>query len=440
MDKFIKKLFRLRIEFCGFYLFVSFIVMPYSYAQEPFFKKEKIIPFHHEHVHGSSIVELPNGDLLATWFQGSGERWADDVRILGSRKKFNKENWSPAFLMADVKEFPDINPILFIDGINRLWLMWYTVIANQWSTSLINYRLSEDYLEMDGAPVWNWQENLLVKPGGKTEHGILPGDRFVESVDRQLDEYYDYLRSINNNEVNEIWKPWADRIRSLAAGENMIRQGRGIYSDEQRGYPYYRRIGWQTRSKPIITASSRMILPLYSDGLGICLMALSDDWGENWFFSEPLVGFVEQPTIAVTASGKLVAYMRNNGPPPRRLHVSHSTDEGESWSLMEYSEFPNPASAADVVTLNDGSWVLIYNDTESGRHSLVVSLSEDEGETWPWTRTVEYDEPGEISAHYPAIIQGYNDVIHATYSLFADNSQKKTVVYATFNKKWIKQE
>jgi hypothetical protein len=49
------------------------------------FTSNIIFPYQSEHVHGSTIVELPNGDLLSAWFQGSGERWADDVKIMGSR-------------------------------------------------------------------------------------------------------------------------------------------------------------------------------------------------------------------------------------------------------------------------------------------------------------------------------------------------------------------
>ena len=428
-----EKLFLLNINIIG--LLLILINLSYSYSREQFFEKEKIFPFQHEHVHGSSIVELSNGDLLVTWFQGSGERWADDVRIMGSRMKINRQNWSPPFLMADVKGFPDCNPALFIDGKDRLWLLWITVIANQWSTSLINYRISEEYLEMDGVPVWDWQENLMVKPGDKTENGILPGDRFVESVNSQLDEYMEYLKSVTD--VDERWEQWAERTRSLAAGEDMILSARdGV----QRGFPYSRRMGWLTRSKPVITSSSRMIVPLYSTGgvFGFSLMALTDDWGENWFFSEPIVGRGIQPTVAQTGSGKLVAYMRDNGPPPKRLQVSYSKDDGESWSVMKNSEFPNPDSAPDIVTLDDGSWVLIYNDTESGRHSLVVSLSEDGGETWPWTKTVEIDEPGTMSAHYPAIIQGGDGVLHASYSYFTDKG--RTIVYARLTREWIKHE
>jgi predicted neuraminidase len=96
----------------------------------------EIFPPVQEHVHGSTIVELPDGELLAAWFQGSGERWADDVRIMGARLKKGEDHWSRPFLMADTPGFPDINPILFMDAQKRLWLMWYTVIANQWETSL----------------------------------------------------------------------------------------------------------------------------------------------------------------------------------------------------------------------------------------------------------------------------------------------------------------
>ena len=89
----------------------------------------EIFPLQYEHVHGSTVVELPNGDLLSAWFQGSGERWANDVRIMGARRRADAPAWSNPFVMADVPGFPDINPILFLDPNERLWLAWYTVIT-----------------------------------------------------------------------------------------------------------------------------------------------------------------------------------------------------------------------------------------------------------------------------------------------------------------------
>ena len=412
-------------------------------AQQPTFQSEIIIPYQNEHVHGSTIVELPNGDLLTAWFQGSGERWADDVRIFGARKKYGGDKWSEPFIMADVADFPDINPTLFVDEKNRLWLIWYTVIANQWETSLLKYRISEDYSTMLGAPKWDWQADIHVKPGDKTERGIQPGDSFVESVTHQLDEQ---KREYEDSGEVERFTNWRKRTLSKAKGENMRKSGRiynedGTYKEAELGYPYFRRMGWQTRSKPIVTSTGRMILPLYSDGFSFSLMAYTDNLGKTWKFSTPLVGLGNiQPAIAKTESGDLVAYMRDNGPSPKRLHVSRSQDNGETWSRVEDSTLPNPGSAADIVTLKNGSWILIYNDTEDGRHSLAISLSEDEGQTWPWTRKIELDTSGfPKSAHYPAIIQDRNGILHATYSFFVPaEEERKTIKYATFNTEWVK--
>lgn len=417
--------------------------IPAAAAQESDFHSELVLPFQNEHVHGSTIEQLPNGDLLVAWFQGSGERWADDVRIMGARKKYGSDRWSDPFVMADVDAFPDVNPVLFVDDRNRLWLIWYTVIANQWETSLLKYRISEDYMEMLGAPNWKWQDDIHVKPGGKTERGILPDDPFVQSVKQQLDAYERTLQGSSRDSFERR----KQRLLSLAAGENMMREGRiyredGTYEETELGYPYFRRMGWQTRAKPFLTDSGRMILPLYSDGFSFSLMAYTDDWGKTWKFSNPLVGAGNiQPTIAETATGELVAYMRDNGPPPKRLHVSTSSDQGATWTNVRDSELPNPGSAADIVTLENGHWVLIYNDTERGRHSLAVSLSEDGGKTWPWTRKIEMDESeNPRTGEYPAIIQGLDGNLHASYSYRepGPEGQLKTVKYVTFSESWIK--
>lgn len=412
-------------------------------------KSEIIFPFQDEHVHGSTIVALSNGDLLTAWFQGSGERWADDVRIMGARKKSGKDSWSEPFLMADVPAFPDINPILFMDGKDRLWLMWYTVLANQWETSLLKYRISENYLTQSGAPEWDWQADLLVKPGDKTERGIQPGDSFVESVQTQVQEYGKYLKkSMNREIVPEEWMRHGERLIDLARGENMIRSGRvykddGTYENKQLGYPHFRRLGWQTRNKPFITDSHRMIVPLYSDGFSFSLMAYTDNWGETWEFSNPLVGAGNiQPAIARSENGDLVAYMRDNGPPPNRLHMSRSTDNGKTWGPVRDSSLLNPGAAADIVTLRSGDWILINNDTEDGRHRLSVVLSENGGKTWPFEKVIELDKGDEpTTAHYPAIVQAEDGSIHVTYSYHRPGyygDERKTIKYATFGLEWLK--
>ena len=119
------------------------------------------------------------------WFQGSGERWADDVQIMGARLKSGEQIWSSPFVMADYPGFPDINPVVFVDPTNRLWLIWYTVLANQWETAILKYRISENYLG-EGAPIWSWQEVIHPKPGGKTERGIQREDPFVGALEEKI--------------------------------------------------------------------------------------------------------------------------------------------------------------------------------------------------------------------------------------------------------------
>ena len=308
---------------------LTLLLPTFLLAQTPN-KPTLIFPYQKEHVHAPTIVALPNGDLLAAWFQGSGERWADDVRIMGARLPKNQTSWTAPFLIADQPGFPDINPVLFLDQQERLWLVWYTVLANQWETSLLTYRLSEDY-EGEAAPTWHWQDNILLKPGGNTERGIQPDDAFVVAVKKQMDAYETYwqqdirprLSPEEATELDERWPPFRRFVDSLANGENMMRSGR-ILSDNPPtnttlGYPLSRRLGWQTKNKPFLL-DQRIILPLYSDGIETTLFAYTDDGGQHWQTSNPVVGGIGiQATIAQQEDGTLVAYLRDNGPPPQRM-------------------------------------------------------------------------------------------------------------------------
>ena len=419
------------------------------------YQEQIIFPLQNEHVHGPTVVELPNGDLLAAWFQGSGERWADDVRIMGARLAKGDTVWSDTFLMADVEGFPDINPMLFMDTQERLWLMWYPVIANQWETSLPMYRISEDYAA-PGAPNWNWQDIILVKPGDKTERGIQPGDRFVETVHQQLGEYETYFKetllpALSGEMQTELlmeWEKYKTKIDSLARGKNMLRSGRirenGEEKDTVLGYPLARRIGWQTKNKPIIVGE-RLIVPLYSDGLDCSLFAVTDDGGETWQFSNPVMGGIGiQPTIALQKDSTLVAYLRDNGPPPKRMQRTESKDRGLTWSIAKDADLPNPGAGFDMVTLENGNWLMVYNDTEEGRHDLTAAISDDEGKTWQWKKQLEHDERGKeaTASHYPAVVQGKDGRIYAIYSFHHNDRQggpHKTIKYASFPVSWVKE-
>jgi len=162
-------------------------------------------------------------------------------------------------------------------------------------------------------------------------------------------------------------------------------------------------------------------------------MAITDDGGKTWQASKPLIGFGNiQPTVLRRQDGTLVAYMRENGG-RRRVRVAESRDDGLTWGPVGVAELPNPGSGLDGVRLASGRWLLVYNDTVSGRNKLAASLSDDEGRTWTKTRHLE-DKPAG-SFHYPAVIQGADGTIHCVYSYFV--AEGKSMKHAAFNEAWV---
>jgi predicted neuraminidase len=130
--------------------------------------------------------------------------------------------------------------------------------------------------------------------------------------------------------------------------------------------------------------------------------------------------------------------------------MSRSSDRGETWSPVTDSDLPNPGAGAEIISLKNGYWALIYNDLEQGRHSLAVSISDDEGATWKWKRHLELEPAGTGEFHYPSIIQARDGSLHASYSYFINDEslpknaqgrpgRTKSIKHAHFNEEWVMQ-
>ena len=402
------------------------VLLAFSFAAEdkPFLTGELIFPLEHWHNHASCVVEAPNGDLVVCWFHGSGERTADDVKIEGARLRKGSKSWNPRFTMVDTPDYPDTNCAMFIDPQRRLWLLWPTILSNQWESALMKYRIATDFLK-DGPPKWEINDVLHVTPGKEFQETVA---RELKKIEEQLPEgaYAENVRPLVRAHIDNIRKRAADKLSC--------------------------RLGWMTRAHPFILDGRRLIVPLYSDGFSFSLMAITDDWGRTWRTSTPLVGGGNiQPSIARRQDGSLFTLMRDNGPPPKRLLWSESRDRGETWSTVADSDLPNPGSGAEIIGLRNGHWILISNDTERGRNSLSVQISDDEAKTWKWKRHLEYDPPGPEagSYHYPSIIQARDGTLHATYSYHLGRKDvgkdsdgqpaRKSIKHVHFNEAWIKE-
>ena len=137
------------------------------------YQAELVFPLDPQHNHAPGIVECPNGDLLCSWYRGSGERSADDVAVFGARLAKGASRWSEPFLMADRPGFPDCNTCMMIDRRGRLWLFWPTILANTWescashntpsSPSQINAGRPPTRLAMTGRPAAHASSTTIPK-------------------------------------------------------------------------------------------------------------------------------------------------------------------------------------------------------------------------------------------------------------------------------------
>lgn len=376
---------------------------PFVFAQSPIVESGLIFTPQEKHVHGSTLVALPNGDYLAAWFYGSGEKSADDVKIMGARLRKGEKKWSDPFELADTPGIPDCNPVLFLNKAGKLFLVWIAVQSNRWEYSILRTRTTTDYLKQ-GAPVWSWQDNILLKPG----------DKFAEEVTARFKQL---PRSGNG------WAEYAPRYDDMII--------------EASKDPKKRSIGWMTRIKPIITSGGRILLPLYSDGLNMSLVAISDDDGTTWRASLPIVGRGPiQPALGQKKNGIIVAYMRDSGDDPTRVQYSESADGGESWTPASKTEIPNTASV-EICVLKNGYWAFLGNDIDDGRYRLSLFLSDDEGKTWKWKTKIEDHPKGQGGFSYPGLIQAADGLLHMTYS-YHSGERMKSIRYVVVDPEKMK--
>jgi len=383
------------------FLFGKMVAQPAT-EKAPVVFQRLIFPVQPQHTHGSTIISLPNGDVLAAWFQGSGERTADDVKIMGARLKKGAQVWSAPFAMADTYGLPDCNPVLFLNNRNKLFLVWIAVQAHKWECSILRYRTSVNY-ETDAAPVWNWQDNIL----------LAPNDSFATETAVK------FKQLTKNTSGSGSYAPRYDDMIIEASKD-----------------PAKRSTGWMTRIKPLMLADGRILLPLYSDGFNMSMVAISDDDGDTWRASLPIVGRGNvQPALVQKKNGNIMAYMRDNGDAPSRVQMSESADNGYSWSAAQKTNIPNEASV-ELLVLKDDRWAFVGDDEDDGRYRLSLYLSDDEGQTWKWKRTLENDQKRNGRFSYPCLIQTDDGLLNISYS-YSVGKEGESIKYVVVDPKAI---
>ena len=110
-----------------------------------------------------------------------------------------------------------------------------------------------------------------------------------------------------------------------------------------------------------------------------------------------------QPALWESSPGHVHAFVRTAAGFVGRVD---SADGGRTWSPVHKTDLPNNNSGLDVLKLEDGKLVLIYNpvgENWGSRSPLNLAISSDNGETWKDYAALEDEKDMEFS--YPAIVR-----------------------------------
>lgn len=463
--------------------------------------------------HGSTMVELPDGSLFSVWFNGNGERDGNLTKLIGSRSKDGGNTWTEPFVVYDTWDFPDNNPVLFVDSQQRLWLFYGVIYNGQWVSTQTKFMYAEigdyEYAARNGGNAkWHYPQPIYTNVGegmfgegkflnGQWSYGIKGAevkfvnpssvtaaayldpsqyvsvttkfgggtrfitDRFVVQMRNKYDQYVSYLNSAKP--YDDVYAGRTDEIITmLTTGvsikepsiiKNSIERASGADNDVNTWGPIYRRLGWQTKNKPIEVTladgvTKRLILPLYSDSLANSVCAYTDDHGITWKFSDPIVGSgTIQGSLIQKKDGTIRGYFRSgkldgrNGRMAWHTTYSESTDYGATWSVPKVDPYLKNDGGFELSKLPNGSWLLATNQEtarsvvkpkqDGNRNSFSLLLSSDEGLTWKPIMIKDGMNNGE-SYEYPSVVvdRAGNALMNYTYKIPASGGEDRTIGFS----------
>ena len=225
--------------------------------------------------------------------------------------------------MADTPGYPDTNATMFIDPRQRLWLLWPTILANEWHTALMKYKISSDY-RGDGPPRWDVSEVLHV----------TPGDEFKATVERELDRPAARPRRIDergHGRTSSGSKKDAARQADPPARVDDARASVRPRRHAADRAALFRRLQLLADGDHATTGARRGRPARRSSGFGNI-----------------------QPSIVRKKDGTLVAYMRDNGPRAQAA-ADQPLDAiaARRGARSRTRSLPNPGSGAEVLVARE---------------------------------------------------------------------------------------
>lgn len=253
-------------------------------------------------------------------------------------------------------------------------------------------------ISRDGGETWSDEETLIEKEGAQNVMSVS----FLRLQSGKIALFYLVKNNISDcypgmRLSSDEGKTWTDPVRAIPApGYFVVNNDRVI----------------QTRSGRLIvpaalhrTKQLDLEHPKAFDGRGIAMWFYSDDEGATWteaktWWALPVHSSagLQEPGVVEKKDGSLYCYCRTS---VGVQYAMTSTDDGDSWSSPQPTEFRSPASPLSMKRLPGSQLVAVWNDkterynlpksTASSwdRTPLVVAVSESDGLEWQVPHLIE---------------------------------------------------
>lgn len=142
-----------------------------------------------------------------------------------------------------------------------------------------------------------------------------------------------------------------------------------------------------------------------------------------------------QPAVAALDRDRAIAALRCADGAIARIGIATTEDAGKSWARGDPTSIPNPDSGIAIVRLRDGSLLVAANPLTSGRSTLQLFRSTDEGASWVASRIVESSAQLSDEFSYPCLVQDPSGTIHLSYTRL-----RKGIRLLSFGPGWLDAE
>lgn len=117
------------------------------------------------HNHQPSIAALPNGDLLAVWYNTLRES-GRELKMLASRRRFGSNTWDTASVFFDIPDRNEHGTVIWSNGRDSLFHVFGLTAANTWHQLALVMRFSLD----NGA---TWSAPRFIDPQRRFQNQVI---------------------------------------------------------------------------------------------------------------------------------------------------------------------------------------------------------------------------------------------------------------------------